>query len=126
MGRPRDVSQLVCDQAFSRQTKSAKQGAARAKAPPALVRGMFVTARIHVQPPVALLQMPQHAVQPGNVVWRVEEGVAGRVPITVAKLLEDRVLVQADASAIAAGDRVIVSTVDGLSDGTLVQEKEPK
>lgn len=115
VGEPCDVS-----------VEEAAPSAARAKAPPALVRGMFVTARIHVKPTVALLQMPQRAVQPGNVVWRVEEGAARRIPITVAKLLEDCALVQADASGIASGDRVVISSVDGLSDGTPVQEKGPK
>lgn len=50
-------------------------GDLRRSGPPALVRGMYVRVRLHAQPAVTLLDIPESAIQPGNWVWRfVPEG----------------------------------------------------
>lgn len=41
--------------------------------PPALVRGMFVTARLHTNPDTKYLRVPQRAVRPGKEVWLVRK-----------------------------------------------------
>ncbi|MCS7239497.1 MAG: hypothetical protein NZ899_14705 [Thermoguttaceae bacterium] len=40
--------------------------------PPALMRGMFVSLRIHLPAAVPMLSLPEPALQPGNWVWRCE------------------------------------------------------
>lgn len=48
--------------------------------PPALMRGMFVSLRIHLPPQVPMLAIPEEAIQPGDWVWRFdpEESAEGR------------------------------------------------
>lgn len=45
--------------------------------PPALLRGMFVSLRIHLPSTVPILAVPEEALQPGNWVWRFDpEGLS--------------------------------------------------
>jgi hypothetical protein len=41
--------------------------------PPALVRGMFVTVRLQLNPDVRLLRVPEQTLRPGNTVWSVRD-----------------------------------------------------
>ena len=48
-----------------------KRTSTHSSGPPALVRGMYVTIRIQVDPETPLLNIPEEALRPGNQVWRV-------------------------------------------------------
>ncbi|MEX0716809.1 MAG: HlyD family efflux transporter periplasmic adaptor subunit [Planctomycetaceae bacterium] len=91
--------------------------------PPALVRGMFVTVRIHARPESAFLRLPEAAVRPGNVVWRIEDGQLRIERVRVADVSGNRVLVPAGGAPLAVGDRVIVSPLAAAADGMPVRER---
>jgi RND family efflux transporter MFP subunit len=63
----------------------------------------------------AVLQRDGH-----NVVLVMKDGRAGRRPVTVGKTLLDDVLI---SEGVAAGERVIVDSPPGLTDGAAVVEK---
>ncbi len=99
--------------------------------PRALVRGMFVTAIIKTQPRAKLLVVPDAAVQPGNVVWRmkdiverevdgkkVQEGTLERIKINIAQTIGDAVVIDAEIdpplnsqirTTEAIGDAVVIN-----------------
>ncbi|MEX1094583.1 MAG: HlyD family efflux transporter periplasmic adaptor subunit [Planctomycetales bacterium] len=91
--------------------------------PPALVRGMFVTVRIHARPEADLLRLPEPAVRPGNVVWRIEDGKLRIERVRVADVFGNSVLAPAGGTRLAAGDRVIVSPLSAAVDGMPVRER---
>lgn len=92
--------------------------------PPALVRGMFVEVRINAQPRTSLVSIPDIAVRPGNRVWKISNGKLAVQPIKVARSVNDRLLVHAAPSNLAAGDKVIVTPVAAAFDGMSVRERE--
>jgi len=60
--------------------------------PPALVRGMFVTLKIHADPQQPLFLVPESVVRPGNKIWRVREGKLDMMEVRVAAVLTERLL----------------------------------
>ncbi len=102
--------------------EGASQGAASPVGPPALVRGMFVTVRVHAHPKMALLEVPQRAVQPGNTVWQVEDGRLSIRRIRVADSAEDFVLVYGDQSGLRSGMKLVSSPLAVVTDGMAVRE----
>ena len=92
--------------------------------PPALVQGMFVNVTIFVTPNTKLLRLPREAVQPGNVVWQVDNGQLNACHVQIARLLpDDTALLYADGAAVAIGDHVVVSPLATAIDGMRVQEQ---
>lgn len=90
--------------------------------PPALVRGMYVGVILKATPDVPLLEVPQAAIRPGNVVWRVdEESRLRRCPVRVASVQGDRAVLHADGSNLRRGDQVVVSTLSVEMEGSLVE-----
>ncbi len=77
--------------------------------PPALVRGMFVSVRIHARPNVPLLRLPERAIRPGNEVWLVRNGKLDRCHVTVALVTPAGVLIDASRSDLSPGDQVITT-----------------
>ncbi|MEM8681325.1 MAG: HlyD family efflux transporter periplasmic adaptor subunit, partial [Planctomycetota bacterium] len=61
---------------------------------PALVRGMFVTVSIRVEPDRALLSIPKEALQLGDMVWVVRDGQLHRQPVEVAMEEADLAIVE--------------------------------
>lgn len=85
----------------------------RSGGPRALVRGMYVTVVLNITPRTQLLRIPEDAVQPGNIVWRVNDGKLQPVVISVAQSIEDAVIVEATDDGLAVGDRLVVSQLNG-------------
>ncbi len=77
--------------------------------PPALVRGMFVKARLHTNPAVQYLRVPQPAVRPGNKIWIVRDGTVTISKAIVVGVAGDDLLIDGIASKIESGDRAVVS-----------------
>lgn len=113
--------------------------------PPALVRGMYVTAHVHARPNATFVIIPEAAVQPGKWVWRVRDDRLEKVEsLPLVKYVEktevgeeanlekgdgakDTVsgywIVPSAESRIGAGDRLVVTPVAGMRDGMRVKEK---
>lgn len=77
--------------------------------PPALVRGMFVTVRVHARPHAKLLRLPEKAIRPGNEVWVVRDGKLDRCRIHVARVTDAGVLIDASRSDLEVGDQVVTT-----------------
>ncbi|MEO8495455.1 MAG: HlyD family efflux transporter periplasmic adaptor subunit [Planctomycetota bacterium] len=100
--------------------------------PPALVRGMFVTVTFHVDQPSPLLLIPERAVQPGKVVWIVNNGqLEEKQSLNLIELIEVKDdagddasfwLVEAATTGLTADDRVVVPPFGVLSNGAEVRE----
>ena len=96
--------------------------------PPALVRGMFVTVRIHAHPQATLLRLPERAIRPGNEVWLVRDGKLDRSRVQVARVTSEGVLIDAARSDLSAGDQVVVTpmTATPKADGLgYIEEGRP-
>jgi multidrug efflux pump subunit AcrA (membrane-fusion protein) len=102
---------------------ASKDSVAVVPGPRALVRGMFVKATIHVDPRRQLLRVPERALQPGNVVWRVRDNQLNIVPVRVALTMDDWVLLEGANLPLQPDDRVIVSPVAVAIDGMPVREE---
>lgn len=94
-----------------------------AAAPPALVRGMFVTVVIHAQPKSELLTIPERAVRPGNKVWRVRRGRLDVVGIHLVHIIQDIAVVRPAGDDLHSGDRVVVTPLALVENGMAVQEQ---
>jgi RND family efflux transporter MFP subunit len=91
--------------------------------PPALVRGMYVTVKVHAKPQTRLLQIPETAVRPGNVVWLMRDGKLDIQPVHVAQVVDRDVIIRADGSRLSAGDKVVVSPLVSAEAGMAVREQ---
>jgi multidrug efflux pump subunit AcrA (membrane-fusion protein) len=91
--------------------------------PPALVRGMYVSVTVQAQPKMALLEIPQRAVQPGNKVWQVVDGRLAIHRVRVADSDDDVVLVYAEAAGLKPGMKLVSSPLAMAVDGMPVQER---
>ncbi len=77
--------------------------------PPTLMTGMFVKVMIDARPPLALVRLPQEAIQPGNTVWTVEERQLHRKEISIATSDSKYAVVFQRSGGLQAGDAVVVS-----------------
>ncbi len=111
VSNPRDVKDL-----------GATEGSVQIRGPQALVRGMYVTIKLHAQPRVKLLSIPERALRPGNVVWFISGESLRIEPVHVAETLDDVVLLHGDTSKLASGDAVVVSPLTFARDGMAVRE----
>ncbi len=98
----------------------------QAMQPPPLLRGMFVDVRIHAEPDVSLVRIPAQAVRPGNVIWHYRDGKLSIQEVHVAEALDDILILDAAASGLAPGDKVIISPLTLVEDGMAVQESQPQ
>lgn len=98
---------------------------ARDTNPPALMTGMFVKVRVHAQPPLSLMRLPQEAIQPGNSVWVVEDDRLIRRKVSIATSTSDHVIVYQRAGGLQAGDQVVVSPLAAPFDGMPVATGPP-
>ena len=125
VANPRDV-QVVSHREESRDETASPGG------PPALVRGMFVTATFHVNQPSPLLLIPERAVQPGKTVWIIKGGRLEEKPsldlIELIQVKDDTGeeasfwLVEAATTGLTTDDRVVVPPFGILSNGAEVRE----
>ncbi len=87
-----------------------------------LIPGTFVRAEVRGPIHHRRLLVPRGAVRIGRVLV-VVEGVARERPVSIERLITDRALVE---GSLRAGERVILSHLDRLSDGSPVRIEEPK
>jgi multidrug efflux pump subunit AcrA (membrane-fusion protein) len=89
--------------------------------PPALVRGMYVTVRIHADPNADLLEVPEAAVRPGSKVWAVRGGKLAIVDVHVVRVAHQRAIL--GVGEVKAGEKVVVTPLAVAEDGMAVGEK---
>lgn len=87
----------------------------------ALVRGMYVKLAIHVQPEVTLLEVPERALQPGNVVWCVRDDKVRIIALHNVTMHDDHILVPESADGLQVGDKVVTTPLLGVTDGMPVR-----
>ncbi|MFK7821254.1 MAG: efflux RND transporter periplasmic adaptor subunit [Planctomycetaceae bacterium] len=90
--------------------------------PRALVRGMYVNASIHTNPSAQFVRIPEAAVRPGNKVWLVRDGILAIRSVTVAGVVGDDIIVDAEASDIRPMERAIISPLTEAISGMPVKE----
>ena len=125
MGLDEATRTVPCRVVVANPTHGQSNGPAteiREGCPPALVRGMFVTVRIHVGGQTGLLSVPEGAVRPGGRIWLVEDGEMILLPVSVASILDGRVLIRAGDPHPRANDKVIVSPLPFAASGMTVRE----
>ncbi len=93
--------------------------------PPTLMTGMFVKVRIHAQPPIPLVRIPQEAIQPGNIVWTVVEGQLQRKETSIANSGQQDVIAYQQSDGLRAGDWVVVSPLATPIEGLDVKALKP-
>ncbi|MDZ7618211.1 MAG: hypothetical protein U1E05_14490, partial [Patescibacteria group bacterium] len=99
--------------------------------PPALVRGMFVTVRIHAQPNTELLRVPEDAIRPGNRLWLFNNGKLSVVEVRVVQrqdrhaIVRPRTVGNDAARRLSAGMRVVTSPLVVAEDGMALREQRP-
>jgi multidrug efflux pump subunit AcrA (membrane-fusion protein) len=96
--------------------------AAQSKAPPGLARGMFVSVEIKSKPRVQLIKIPERAVRPGNIVWRVRDGKLERLKVEIAQVTNGNALVPLLGETLAVGDHVVISPLATETSGQAVRE----
>ena len=103
--------------------------------PPALVRGMFVTVRLQLDPDVQLLRLPEETLRPGNTVWCVRDDRLLIVPVYFVSLETDyeqgtprrfALIYVNDPSQLAEGDKVVTSPLASVSHGMQVKITETR
>ncbi len=120
---PRGVRRLHPDAASAGSTSG----------PTALVRGMYVTVRIHATPNAELLRVPEEAIRPGNRVWVVNDGRLRIVEVRVVQRHEGNAIVRANERGnvagqpkkLSAGMRVVTSPLAVAEAGMQLREQQP-
>jgi multidrug efflux pump subunit AcrA (membrane-fusion protein) len=95
------------------------------EAPRALLRGMFVEVRLHVDVPRPLVAVLQEAVRPTGDLFVMRDGklvILRPKPFHVAG---EHILYDADESGLLAGDRTVVSQISNPRDGMDLVEAAP-
>lgn len=118
------VSQPTAVRAAGSQGGGADTNWRAGRQPPALVRGMYVSVRIHVNPKMPVLRIPERAFQPGNVVGRVRDGKLRMVPVELAQVTGTGALVVAPPEILREGDRVAVSPTPFVENNPLAYSNE--
>jgi multidrug efflux pump subunit AcrA (membrane-fusion protein) len=101
-----------------------------ASGPPALVRGMYVTAVLQVPTDDVFVKVPDVSIQPGKKVWRVRDGRLQQLgPLSLIRGLADKDeqgrvqrswLTPASQSGLRPGDRLLITPLPGARDGMQV------
>jgi multidrug efflux pump subunit AcrA (membrane-fusion protein) len=89
--------------------------------PPALYRGMFVTVELLTTPQEELIEVPERAIRPGSVVWKVKDDRLQRLEVRVARVNDGRALIHASGSELRDGDSVVVSPLSTETSGMRVR-----
>lgn len=82
---------------------------------------MFVTVQLHTTPREELIDVPEKAIRPGSVIWKVEDEKLQRLVVRVARVDRGRALIHASGSDLSAGDAVVVSPLSTETSGMEVR-----
>lgn len=93
-------------------------------APRVLLRGMFVTVRVHVDAVQDMVSIPEEAQRPNGEVWVVRDG---RLVVLSPRALQasgGRIVFDAATSGLVPGDRVVTSQLADPRAGMAVSEAD--
>lgn len=91
--------------------------------PPALVRGMFVTLRIHARPDVKLAEIPERALQPNNTLLLAKDGKLAIQPVQVVAMDNGDVIIRAEADDTSlVGMKAVISPLPTAYEGMPIRE----
>lgn len=85
---------------------------------PPLLPGTFVDVTIEGTEVEEMITIPRHALHADNTVWVVEDDTLRIRPVTVARTERFQVLI---TDGLAAGERIVVSALDAVTDGMAVR-----
>lgn len=83
----------------------------------ALIRGMFVSLRLHAQPSGPLLAIPETAIRPGKRLWVAQDGFLRVRPVQIVRLQNGVALIDPESGGLRPGEKVIVSPIPNIRDG---------
>ncbi len=89
--------------------------------PPALVRGMFVSVELHIEPNAQLARIPLKALQPGNRIWLVDNGRLRIEDVRIARLTDEFALLET-FGRFEIGDKVITTPLPSPKDGMRIDD----
>ncbi len=88
---------------------------------PPLLPGTFVEVAVEGRTVERVVTVPRHAVHPGDTLWVVADDRLTIRTVTIAKADQEIALVTA---GLEPGDRVVVSSLDAVTDGMVVRTVE--
>jgi len=94
--------------------------------PLALVRGMFVKAKLHCQPTRSLAVIPESVLRPGKQVWLIRDEKLAMETVRIARIEESQVYIDVTDSPLTIGDQIVSSPVPGARNGLAVSLKTDK
>ena len=89
--------------------------------PKALVRGMYVSIILHVQPGTTLITVPEFAIKPGNLIWTVVEKQLSIEPVRVVRIQHGKAFIKAETGILTAGTQIVTTPIAGDYDGMPVK-----
>ena len=94
----------------------------RSGGPQTLMRGMFVSCRIHTRPRRQMLTVPEIGIRPGNEVWLMRDGQLHVEPIRIVRVSSGVAVIDGLSAAVRAGDHLITTPVPDAREGLPVME----
>ena len=93
--------------------------------PPALLRGMFVTIQIKIDPRSPLLAVSASAVRPGDRVWVLRDGKLATEQVDVVMIVDGQALMLTEHAPIRVGDQIITSPLPMAIVGMPLRQAKP-
>lgn len=119
-GLDRESRTVPCRVVVERPTRDTS----RSGGPQSLMRGMFVSCRIHTRPRRQLLTVPEIGVRPGNEVWLMRDGQLHVEPVRIVRVSDGVAVIDGLSAGVHAGDRLITTPVPDARDGLPVMEAD--
>jgi len=94
-------------------------------APRALLRGMFVQVRVHVDSAHEIVSIPDEARRPGGDVWLLRDGRLEIVRARPVQVSGGRAFFEADPTGLMPGDHVITTPLTNARPGMFLVENGP-
>jgi multidrug efflux pump subunit AcrA (membrane-fusion protein) len=93
-----------------------------AGSPRALLRGMFVAVRVHVDAPGELVSIPEEARRPSGEVWLIRGGRLAVIHPRPVQVSDGKAIFESGSSGLKPGDRVVTSQLTHPRAGMAVAE----
>ncbi|MGL4593226.1 MAG: efflux RND transporter periplasmic adaptor subunit [Thermoguttaceae bacterium] len=98
---------------------------------PTLLRGMYVSVSLHMEPNAGFMKVPVAAIQPGNRLFIIEENRSNNevkfnlqiVSVQVVKYYDDFVLIRDDSGRVRAGMEIVVSPLGHVAEAMEVRKE---